>query len=76
MEKKRLAFPDAAKGMAIIAVIIGHSLSLHSTDVTHILNNFIFSFHMPLFFMVSGYFYSNNNAGGGGEKQLEALNLY
>lgn len=63
MEKKRLAFPDVAKGIAILAVILGHSLSHYVTDYTNLLCNFVFSFHMPLFFIVSGYFYSNR-AGG------------
>jgi fucose 4-O-acetylase-like acetyltransferase len=46
--KKRIAFFDIAKGIGIICVILGH-LGFGSR---------IFStFHMPLFFLISGYFY-------------------
>ncbi len=52
METKRIDYFDIAKGIGIIAVVIGHM------DLTT-LNKFIFSFHMPLFFLISGYFLSN-----------------
>lgn len=53
MGSKRIGAFDIAKGVAIIAVIVGHSDMLGvSTDV----RDFCFSFHMPLFFLVSGYF--------------------
>lgn len=44
---------DIMKGLGILLVIIGHT-----NDIPYIVNNFIFSFHMPLFFLLSGYFYS------------------
>lgn len=50
MKKKRLQFIDVAKGIAILLMIAGHSGI--STGAIH----FIFSFHMPLFFIVTGYF--------------------
>lgn len=40
---------DIMKGIGIILMIIGH--------LTPYMTNVIFSFHMPLFFIVSGYFY-------------------
>lgn len=43
---------DIAKGIAIICVIIGHL-----DGVNGILANAIYSFHMPLFFLVSGYLF-------------------
>lgn len=49
--KKRLECFDAAKGIGILLVIIGH---MHLQRI----NPFIFSFHMPLFFFISGYFMS------------------
>jgi len=49
--KKRILYFDIAKGIAILAVIIGHLGGLPD-----ILGRFIFSFHMPLFFLISGYF--------------------
>ncbi|MBQ1702770.1 MAG: acyltransferase family protein, partial [Prevotella sp.] len=45
------------KGIGIIAVIIGHMGSV-SIIPFHI---FIFSFHMPLFFIIAGYFFKPNN---------------
>ena len=42
---------DVAKGVGILAVIIGHGAGTPT-----ILRNLIFSFHMPLFFIISGFF--------------------
>ncbi len=42
---------DVMKGIGIIAMIIGH---MH---IPHLLRDFIFSFHMPLFFLIGGYFF-------------------
>ena len=43
---------DSAKGIGIILVIMGHLL--YSSDIPW-LNQIIYSFHMPLFFILSGY---------------------
>ena len=43
---------DIAKGIAIILVIVGHG---HC--ISHLTLSFIYSFHMPLFFIIAGYFY-------------------
>lgn len=51
MKKKRDITFDIMKGVAILAMIAGHCfipLKLH---------HFIYIWHMPLFFMVSGYFF-------------------
>lgn len=48
MVKKRIEWVDMAKAVAILFMIIGHELSGEA-------RNFIFSFHMPLFFILSGY---------------------
>lgn len=50
--KKRVSYIDIAKGLAILCVIIGHTAQL--TDI-RILSKIIFSFHMPLFFILSGW---------------------
>lgn len=42
---------DVMKGIAILAMVIGHS------TIPKLLERFIFVWHMPLFFLVSGYFY-------------------
>lgn len=47
----RLVYIDLAKGFGIICVILGHMGNTY-------INRFVFSFHMPLFFMISGLFLS------------------
>lgn len=54
MKEKHLNWIDLAKGIGIILVLIGHSKFLPIT-----LKNYIYSFHMPLFFILSGYVFSN-----------------
>lgn len=49
LEKKRIRYFDIAKGITILCVIIGH-FGIAS------INQVVFSFHMPLFFIISGYF--------------------
>lgn len=39
------------KGIAIILMVIGHA------EAPEMLTNFIYTFHMPLFFMAAGYFF-------------------
>lgn len=51
--KKRIEYIDAAKAIAIMLVIIGHC---HWLGAIPRLGNLIYTFHMPLFFMVSGFF--------------------
>lgn len=50
----RFPFVDAAKALGIILVVVGHAAGLpqHAVDL-------IFSFHMPLFFFLSGYLLSS-----------------
>ena len=47
---KRLDWLDIAKGIAIILVVTGHTISPLSPLITP-----IFMFHMPLFFILAGY---------------------
>lgn len=49
MDKKRITYFDLAKGIGIIFVVIGH-MQLISQE----LRIYISSFHMPLFFIISG----------------------
>ena len=46
--KKRVAWIDIAKGIAIFLMVCGH------TSIPHGVSKWIWSFHMPLFFIVSG----------------------
>lgn len=48
MRKKEI---DLARGIGILLVVLGHS------NISSITHKFIYSFHMPLFFMISGYLY-------------------
>lgn len=48
MQKPRLLWLDAAKALAILLTITGHTINGAFRDM-------IYSFHMPLFFMLSGY---------------------
>lgn len=52
--RKRIEYLDIAKAMTIILMIIGHMSS-------GILRNFIYSFHMPLFFILIGYCYKERS---------------
>jgi len=64
-QTKRIGFIDSVKGFAIFCVIWGHVIQyLRATDDPTTINNpifeFIYSFHMPLFFMMSGFFFSSS----------------
>lgn len=45
----RLSYLDSARGIAIICVIIGH-MNLRN----RLISQYIYSFHMPIFFIISG----------------------
>lgn len=49
---QRYNWIDVMKGIGIIVVVIGHIFGGYLKD-------FIFLFHMPLFFFISGYLYKN-----------------
>ena len=53
-KKKREEFIDIAKGIAILCVIIGHTWK-NAYPADKRLMVFIYSFHMPLFFILSGW---------------------
>ena len=55
---KRIEYIDYLKAFAIFTVVVGHAIQqLFGTDVSSddILYRFIYSFHMPLFFFLSGF---------------------
>lgn len=61
MNNKRVMSWDVIKGFAIFLVVWGHCLQYFTTNEDAIYHHdmvfdFIYSFHMPLFMMVSGYF--------------------
>lgn len=53
-DKTRLEYLDAAKGLGILLVILGHIYAWNPNINRKILVTWIYSFHMPLFFIVSG----------------------
>ena len=53
---KRLEYIDLAKGVMILLVVIGHLNDYHVSGAVHDkLFTFIYSFHMCLFFLLSGF---------------------
>ena len=52
----RIVYLDVVKFLAIWMVCIGHSYFLVDMSKASILYNWIYSFHMPLFMMLCGYF--------------------
>ena len=55
MEKRDYLF-DNAKGLMIFAVVLGHVLEYDLTGIARALYIVIYSVHMPLFVLISGYF--------------------
>ena len=54
MEQKRhIEWIDSLKGLAIILVVLGHNTG-GENDAYH----FFYTFHMPLFFLISGFLFS------------------
>lgn len=49
MEKKRIEWLDVSKGIGIILVVLGHAA------ISRPFAYYIFSFHMPLFYFLSGF---------------------
>lgn len=52
MNKSRNLVLDIMKGIGILLVVIGHNFDNNSKIFIY-----IYSFHMPLFFLLSGYFF-------------------
>lgn len=63
--EKRIDWIDYAKAIGIFLVVVGH------TYAGNALTNWIYSFHMPLFFFLSGTMLRNR--GGIGSILLSAL---
>ena len=51
----RLRFIDIAKGISIICIILGH-LGIH--NITRV----VFTFHVPIFFLITGYFVNTKDS--------------
>ena len=61
--KKRDPVIDSLKGFAILCVVMGHVISTYQMEkymeipILYGIYNIIYAFHMPLFFLMSGFLY-------------------
>ena len=55
--KKRSTLLDALKGICVISVLLGHSIQrgLVNNYIDLFIFRIIYSFHLPLFFILAGY---------------------
>ena len=53
--QKRVQYIENAKGIGILLVVLGHN-DMNAYHPT--LHRFIYAFHMPLFFFLSGIFFN------------------
>ena len=68
MESERSKYLDLVKGLTILLVVVGHCIQFGSGSeylgadkyFENIVFKLIYSFHMPLFAMISGYLYWNS----------------
>lgn len=62
-QKERINYFDNIKGIMILFVVLGHFLDVVTltSDFAQSIFMFIYAVHMPMFFVISGYFHSNKN---------------
>lgn len=53
MENNRIQYIDIARGIAMICIVLGHLGNMH-------INRVVFTFHVPIFFFITGYFTNTN----------------
>lgn len=69
MAVERQDWIDVAKGLGMVLVVLGHM------SIPKGLEQFIYSFHVPLFFFVSGFLHRDNFSGQWCLRKLDALLL-
>ncbi len=70
-DKRRDPFFDNAKFLAIVLVVAGHSIvDLRDIPLAHGMYLFVYSFHMPVFIVITGYFSRNFTFSGGKARKL------
>lgn len=60
ISERRLDWIDSAKGIGIVLVVLGHTIVpdiYHTSTTAKFIREFIYNFHMPLFFFFSGYLF-------------------
>lgn len=67
MDKERIEWMDAFRGIGMCCVILGHM------TIPYVFAQAIFSFHMPLFFFASGYLYSGGHGTAYVLKKVDSL---
>ncbi|WP_165731740.1 acyltransferase family protein [Polaribacter sp. 20A6] len=75
--KNKIDWVDNAKGIGIVLVVFGHvlrgifakGLSI-SNDTFMFIDDIIYSFHMPLFFLISGFFINKSLSKYGGKELI------
>lgn len=55
MKNGRLSWVDQCRGFAILLVVVGHLIHFNGFGQDNPLAEIIWTFHMPLFFAISGY---------------------
>ena len=58
MIKERVSYIDVAKGLGILLIVFGHSRILSNGNSE--IHRIVYSFHVPLFFFISGLFLNPN----------------
>lgn len=53
MKKERDPYWECVKGIAILAIVVGHGYEL--------LHDFVYAWHLSVFFFVSGWFYNEKS---------------
>lgn len=63
IEPSRIDYADIAKGILITLVVVGHAWRavynngiLHNAEIYYLVDHWIYAFHMPAFFFLSGLF--------------------
>ena len=74
---QREKYIDVAKGIGILLVVYGHVINSGSLESLSVVSQVIYSFHMPLFFFVTGYLLGLRKYDGGFSlsKQLKKVGL-
>ena len=75
MEKQRLIWADSLKGWLMVLVVLGHAIQCvlpEECNYNH-LWNIIYSFHMPAFMAVSGWFAYKSATRIGDSRNLSAI---
>ena len=69
---KRIIWIDYAKVIGIFLVIFAHLYTSEGTSSENVVRTYIYGFHMPFFFLISGCLYKVRE---GGLKQALLLNI-